>query len=315
MRLHMKKKTTVCRICIALAIFAQMAFAGNRSGSVTGLFLKLPINARATAMGNAQAALAQGALSIPFNPAGTLSVADFSLGATYNQWWADITHSFVGVSANLSDLGTVGFGVLMLATDDMLVRTPQFPEGTGEKFKAFEAAYAVSYARQISQEFGIGISAKYIQSNLFNKQLNAKSFALDIGTLYDIPVLQTRLGISINNLGQDLTYISETYSIPSVLRFGALTTVVQNEENEMYLAFQIARPNDGDEQYNLGGEYVVMSTIALRGGYRFNYDEENWSAGIGMNLRSLGLSGHLDYAYSHYKTLPATHMFSLELGF
>ncbi len=299
----------------AVVVMQWQLYAGNRSGTVTGQFLKLPINARATAMGNAQAALAEGALSIPYNPAGTLSVKDFSFGATYNQWWADISHTFVGGAINLDNWGTFGLGVIMLSTDDMLVRTPAFPEGTGEKFKAFDMAYTFSYARQISLDFGIGLSAKFIKSNLYNKEISANSIAFDIGTLYDVSILRTRLGISVNNLGRDLTYLNETYSLPTVLRFGARTTVIDEEDNRMFVVLQVARPNDSNEQYNVGGEYVVMETLAFRAGYRFNYDAENWSAGLGMDLKSLGLIGHVDYAYTNYTTLPATHMFSIELGF
>lgn len=311
----MKTYTYILTLFAALAIVSLPALGGNRSGTVTGQFLKIPINARAVGMGNAQVALAEGALSIAYNPAGILSVPEVSFGATYNQWWADITHSFIGGAVNLHDIGTLGVGVIMLSTDDMLVRTPAFPEGTGEKFKAVDMAYVVSYARQISQDFGIGLSAKYIQSNLYNKEIGAKSIAFDIGTLYDVAILRTRLGISVNNLGRDLTYLNETYSLPTVLRFGARTSVFEEEGSKLYLALQIGRPNDSDEQYNVGGEYIVFETLSFRGGYRFNYDAENWSAGLGMDLKSLGLLGHVDYAYTNYNTLPATHMFSLELGF
>ncbi len=107
-RLTMKHLLGV--MILAVLIFLS-ADAGNRSGTVTAQFLKLPVNARATAMGNAQVALGQGASSIAYNPAGILSVQNVSFGGTYNAWWADITHSFIGVAANLREWGTVGFGV------------------------------------------------------------------------------------------------------------------------------------------------------------------------------------------------------------
>ncbi len=311
----MKTTQRYAAVLTLLFLFAATLHAGNRSGSVTGQFLKLPINARASGMGNALVALADGASSIPFNPAGTLSIETAGFGATYNQWWADISHTFVGAAVNLNSIGTIGFGVIMLSTDEMIVRTPAFPEGTGEKFKAVDMAYMVSYARQISADFGIGLSAKYIKSNLYNDEITAKSIAFDIGTLYNVPILRTSLGISVNNLGRDLTYLNETYSLPTVLRFGAKTSIFEEENSKLYAAVQIGRPNDSDEQYNLGLEYVVFDALALRGGYRFNYDAENWSAGLGVNLSSLGLKGQIDYAYTNYVTLPGTHMFTLEMGF
>ncbi len=289
--------------------------AGNRSGIVTAQFLKLPSNARATAMGNAQVALAEGALSISYNPAGILSAQNITFGGTYNAWFADITHSFMGVAANLGEWGSIGAGITVLTTDDIVVTTPAFPEGTGELFKASDYAFTLSYARQVSEEFGIGVNAKYIKSFLYNDEIKGSSVAFDIGSLYDIPLLRTRLGISLNNLGKDITYINEQYSLPTALRFGARTTVFQEENHLLYGAFQVSRPNDADEQYNIGMEYVFQNIIALRGGYRFNYDTENWSGGLGVSLNSLGIDGKLDYSYTNYKFLPGTHMFSTEIGF
>jgi Type IX secretion system protein PorV len=306
------------RISVALLILVcagQGATAGNRAGSVTAQFLKIPINARAAAIGNAQVSLAEGAAAIAFNPAGTLTVQNVSVTASYDQWWADITHSFFGIAANLQEWGTIGIGLTLLATDDMVVRTPGFPEGTGEMFRVSEYAYTFSYSRQISEEFGLGLSVKYIDSHLYNSDIKASSIAFDFGTLYDIPVLRTRLGISVNNLGRDLKYLNETYSLPTALRFGARTTLLDEGIHKAYAVVQIGRPNDADEQYNVGVEYTYQDMVSLRTGYRFNYDTEDWSGGVGISLSSLGVNGTLDYAYTHYKYLPGTHMFTTEIGF
>jgi len=292
-----------------------VADAGNRSGTVTAQFLKLPVNARAVGMGNAQVALAEGASSIAYNPAGMLSVSAVSFGGTYNAWFADITHSFFGVAANLQELGTVGVGVTLLTTDDMAVTTPLFPEGTGELFRASDYAFTLSYARQISLEFSLGLSVKYIRSFLYNSDIGSNTLAFDIGSLYDIPILRTRLGISVNNLGRDLKFIHEQYSLPTALRFGVRTAVYEEGNHVLFAAFQIGRPNDADEQYNVGAEYVFEKLVFLRGGYRFNYDTEDWSLGAGVGLSSLGIEGTLDYSYTNYKFLPGTHMFSVEIGF
>ncbi|MBX2989751.1 MAG: PorV/PorQ family protein [Bacteroidetes bacterium] len=305
----------ICAVVAGVALLAMSASAGNRAGAVSGQFLKLPINARSAGMGNAQVSLAQGALSIATNPAGVLNIEGASFGSTYNQWWADITVAFFGATAKVEGWGTLGAGVTLLTTDEMNVTTPAFPEGTGQKFKASDVAYTVTYAKQISELFGLGLSAKFITSNLYNKEVSSNSVAFDIGTLYDIPVLRTRLGISVTNLGKDLRYINEQYSLPTALRFGATTALLQEEMHNVQAVFQIGRPNDSDEQYNVGLEYGFNETLYLRGGYKFNYDTEDFTGGLGVNLKSLGLNGAVDYAYSHYKFLPATHMFSIEIGF
>ena len=295
-------------------VTTSMGLAGNRSGSVSGQFLKLPVDARANALGGAGVALAEGPVSVVSNPAGILNVSNIAVGGSYTQWFADITHAAYGVTVNLHEWGSIGAGLIMLTTDDMEVRTPGSPEGTGELFKATEYAFSVGYSRQISEQFGLGVSAKYIDSHLLNNVHSATAIAFDVGTLYDIPVLRTRLGISLNNLGKDLTYITEQYSLPTALRFGARTIVFEEDIHRVYAAFQIGRPNDADEQYNLGVEYSYQDLVSLRTGYRFNYDTETWSGGIGVNLVSLGINGTVDYAYTNYKYLSGTHMFSLEVG-
>ena len=159
------------------------------------------------------------------------------------------------------------------------------------------------------------MSAKYIKSYLYNTDIGASSIAFDVGTIYDIPTLRTRLGISVNNLGRDLKFINEQYSLPTALRFGARTKLYEDEGQLIYAAVQVGRPNDADEQYNLGVEYVFQSLVSIRGGYAFNYDAENFSGGLGVSLNSLGIDGHLDYAYTNYRYLPGTHMFTTEIGF
>jgi hypothetical protein len=311
----MIRRTQLLILLLSVMFLAGEAEGGNRSGAVTAQFLKIPISARGAAMGSVQAPLAQGALAISYNPSGILSIPHASFGASYNSWFADIQHSFFAAAVNFEGLGTIGAGVTILTTDDMDVTTPGFPEGTGEKFKASDYAFTLTYARQITDMFGLGLSVKYIKSFLYNSELEAHTIAFDVGTLYDIPELRTRLGISLTNLGSDLKYIHEQYSIPTTLRFGARTSVYEQEHHHVFAAIQIGRPNDADEQYNVGMEYQFQDLVAFRGGYKFNYDNENWSGGLGFNLQSIGINGSLDYSYTNYKFLSGTHMISTEIGF
>jgi len=311
MRMRRKGMTVV-----ALTLLVSAAgVAGNRSGTVTGQFLKLSTSARAVAMGGAQVAVADGVNSMAYNPAGILSVGNYGFGATYTQLYADIQHSYIGAVKNIPGLGAVGLSVVILTTDDMLVTTPAFPEGTGEKFKASDYAVGLSFARQVTDQFRVGVNAKLIQSYLYNSEVGTSSFAFDIGTLYDIPVLRSHVGVSLTNLGKDLTFVNETYSLPTALRFGVLVDVLKDEMNQLVTTLQIARVNDADEQYNLGGEYVFNGMFALRAGWKFAYDQEDVTAGFGVNLNSLGVNSTLDYAYNNFTYLPGTHTITFEVMF
>ena len=302
-------------LSITIIFLSHSVYAGNRSGTVTAQFLKIPLSARAVSMGGAQVAVAEGVSAIGFNPAGMMTVHNIAIGGTYTHWFADIKHSYFGAVKNIRGIGAVGASIVILSTDDMAVTTPARPEGTGEYFRASDYAFSLAYARQVSDQFMVGINFKIIQSYLYNTVIGASSFAFDIGTLYDIPILRSRLGVSLTNIGKDLQYLNEPYSLPTSLRFGILLDMIKEEDHKLRSTFQISRNNDAEEQYNFGGEYVFNNLIALRGGWKFAYDVENFTAGFGINLSSIGFNGKLDYGYNNFMYLSGTHSITLDFNF
>jgi hypothetical protein len=289
--------------------------AGNRSGTTSGNFLKIPTSARAVGIGGAQVAVAEGVSSIAFNPAGMMSVNNYGVGFSYTAWFANVQHSYVGAVRNFQGIGAIGVSVTVLTTDDMIETTPMHPEGTGRNFRASDYAFSVAYARQVTDQFRVGVNAKYIQSYLFNTEVGGSSIAFDIGTLYDIAILRSHIGVSLTNIGKDLKYLEEQFSIPTALRFGVLVDILKEADHQVVTTLQISRLNDAEEQYNLGAEYVFNNMISLRGGYKFAYDQEDYAGGLGFKLNSFGLEGTLDLAYNHFIYLPGTYTMTFELQF
>jgi hypothetical protein len=311
----MRVKRAILVIGTAVLLLWSMGEAGNRSGTVSGEFLKLPLDARTVGMGGAQVAVAQGVSSIGFNPAGMMSVPNYGFAASYTSWFANIQYSYFGMVKNMGGLGNIGVSATILSTDDMPVTTPSYPEGTGEYFRATDYAFSVAYARQVTEQFMVGLNGKVIQSYLYNTEIGNATFAFDIGTLYDIPVLRSRIGVSLTNIGRDLQYINEPYSLPTALRFGVLVDMIKGENSSLVSTLQITRLNDADEQYNVGAEYVFNEIFSLRGGYKFAYDQENVTGGFGMKLNMMGVDGTFDYGYNNFKYLPGTHSFTLQFQF
>ncbi len=306
--------TWVFSVALVLS-FSTEVFAGNRSGTVSDLFLTMPVSARVVGLANADVATAEGVSSIAYNPAGILSISNYGFSATYSDWFAGISHSFVGAAVNVAGVGSFGISAITLSTNDMQVTTPAYPEGTGQYFRASDYAFSIAFAKQISDKFSFGLNAKYITSYLYNTSYGANAFAVDLGVLYDIPTLRTRLGIAIDNLGTDVKFINESYQIPTTLAFGAMVNLIQQETNKLIASIQVNRPNDANEEYNFGLEYTFEGRFMLRGGYKFGYDTENWAAGFGLNIDLLGVTGTLGYGYDNFKWLPGTHTISFQATF
>jgi hypothetical protein len=315
----MKEVLQVIKVTLSFLLLmmlcASVSNASDRSGTVSAQFLKIPLSARAVSMGGAQVAVAEGVSSIGFNPAGMMSVSEYAFGATYTSWFANIQHSYMGVVKNFPGIGALGMSLTLLTTDDMAVTTPSHPDGTGENFRASDYAFSVAYARQVSDKFMVGINTKVIKSYLYNVEIGASAFAFDIGTLYDIPRLHSRLGVSLTNIGKDVQYLNEPYSLPTALRFGILVDVLNEGNNQLKTTIQISRNNDTEEQYNAGAEYAFNGMVSLRAGYKFGYETEDVTAGFGANLNSLGINGTLDYGYNNFKFLPGTHSFTFNIQF
>jgi hypothetical protein len=60
-------------------------------------------------------------------------------------------------------------------------------------------AFGLSYARNLTNQFAIGINAKYINERYYHS--NATGFALDVGALFDTKFNGLMLGMSISNYG------------------------------------------------------------------------------------------------------------------
>ena len=77
--------------------------------------------------------------------------------------------------------------VSVLSMDEMKVRTIENHEGTGELFNYSTVVMGLNYSRYLTTNFAIGFNVKYINENLWH--MSSTGFAIDIGTLYKIPVL------------------------------------------------------------------------------------------------------------------------------
>ena len=65
---------------------------------------------------------------------------------------------------------------------DEKVRTVDQPEGTGEYYSAGDISLGLSYARNLTDRFSIGFSAKYVQETIWHE--SASAVAIDAGTIF-----------------------------------------------------------------------------------------------------------------------------------
>jgi hypothetical protein len=101
----------------ALLLLPLSAFAAD--GSTGAEFLKIGAGARPTAMGDAQVALAEGALAALWNPAGLGGLKANEVLFSHNKWLDDITDQRFVAAFALKNVGAVALAYERLALGDM----------------------------------------------------------------------------------------------------------------------------------------------------------------------------------------------------
>jgi len=94
--------------------------------------------------------------------------------------------------------------------------------------------------------------------------------------------------------------------------------LLQRGDSRVLTVAEFTHPSDNSEKVNWGAEYAFHDYLFLRGGYKFNYDTEGMTAGLGVKF-PLTLSkasvARLDYAYQDLKLLTAAHRVSVNVSF
>jgi long-subunit fatty acid transport protein len=301
-----------------MLLISISTFAGEKTGTTSGAFLKISALPGIAAMGNSYSSLSLGPGSAAYNPAGIIGSNNFDFALSYTRWFADISNNFFGAVYN-SRHGSFGFSLISLSTDDMEITTPNAVYGTGEYFKSSEYAVGLSYAEKMTDKLNLGATIKVIKSFLYNDQYSANAIAFDAGTIYNLNDKYS-LGITLKNLGSDIKYINESNNLPASLSLGFSGRESFGGIHHILWALQAIRYSDSDEKYSFGIEYNYNSVLYIRTGYQFAFgsesesNAENISGGIGINYYIYDLLMKLDYSYTNYKWLSGIHRISLQVG-
>ena len=294
-------KTTLSVGLLAAMLVAPLAAAPeaaaqDKPGTTAAPFLLIGTDARGTAMGSAQTAVAQGPAALHWNPAGLAAAGDRSRGGAVfstQEWFLDETrHSFVGAALNVGTLGTVGVSVTSLDYGEERVTTVDNPEGTGEFYGANDLAVGLSYARLLTEQFSIGATAKLVHQQLYNE--SATTGAVDLGVRYATDFQGIVIGASMTNFGGDLQLSGRDlrrridndpdrtgdndelpgaleigeWPLPLAFRVGISAMPVQAGDVSLMITAEGQAPSDNSQSASFGGEAAWRDLLFVRGGYR-----------------------------------------------
>jgi len=321
-------------ICFVMVLFyaagswAQLIpnLGGQRSGTAAIQFLKIGVGARAIGMGESFTAVANDASALYWNPAGIVEFKENQLLVSHINWLVDINHDFIGYVHHLDGTNSLGIGITALYMDDMMETTEYQPNGTGNYFSFSDIGLSLSYGRKMTDRFSFGISLKYVQETLAEFKMHG--VMIDLGTYYWTGFGSSRFAVCMSNFGNQVkptgSYINrdqqrisefQSFSPPTIFKVGFATELYQTRQHRLTTAIQLNHPNDNAENLNLGMEYGWREYFFLRGGYKFNVDEETFSLGIGYKVPLKIVDLSMDVSYSDLGRLGNVTRFSVLIGY
>jgi len=292
----MKKHFLGVLVILSFLLIAVKVSQGE--GTTGAQFLGIGVGARASAMGEAYGAIADDPSAIYWNPAGLSQIRSRELILSQNFWFLDMSHQYLaGVFPN--NIGHFGVSFYYSSSGDIPKVENFLKVG---KYSAYDVALSLAYANKMGRALSYGVTGKYILEKIENE--SASSFAFDLGFLYrPIPIPGLNLAVALQNIGPKIKFIEEGDPLPFNLRIAAAYQKV-----DFSFGSEVDKPIDGDPIFGLGGEYVILRTLALRAGYNTAH---SLSLGLGLFWKKFAFS----YAFIPYKNLDSSHRITLKLRF
>lgn len=328
----MKKTLYLIIICmLPLVGWAQLlpTFGGERAGLSALSFLKNDVSPRSAAMSGATVSLEGDPYSIWQNVAGMSDNSGNSFALTSMFLGAGINQSFVsGIFPFSSNTAALGLSINTLNSGAIEERTEFQPEGTGRMIYVNNTAFGLSYSQELSANFSLGGTLRYIYENLADFTNHAIN--VDVGFLYKTDFKDLRFAVLIRNFGGNTSltgqFLASNYNrtpgttlesntLPNVFSLGLSLVPWKNERHAILTAFQLNHPNDNAENYRLGVEYNYMQILFIRSGLKINVKGQCLPT-LGMGIRMmLGAHPlHFDYAATPTDYLGVQHLVGLRFS-
>jgi len=296
-------------------------------GTAAGQFMRVPVGARAVALGKAYSSCATDASALFWNPAGIMRTAGrTNYFVSHSEYTAGIDLNHFSFNWRRQNFG---FGVIagVLQSGDILRTTELHQNGTGQFFNANQFYIGASLARAMTDRFSIGGTVKYYQENLDEYQI--KSVLADLGILYNVGLGDLRVGFYVRNFGGDLKpsgtppaqpdgYIPagefQGFPAPTVGAFGASRSWRFTEKVALLTTADFSHPSDYKESFRLGSELDLRQMLFLRAGYETSRIEGGFAAGFGFQIKRKQFLLRIDYALSDLGSFGVIHHISVDLS-
>ena len=218
-------------------------------------FLRISPDARSGGMGDVGIATLPDANSAFWNLAKTpFNTNKGGVALTYTPWLKDLGLNDVYLASaagfyKLDELQAISGSLRYFSLGNI-----QFTDNSGNDLSSFrprEFAFDLGYSRKLSDNLGLGIALRYINSNLASGTINGVSYKAGSAVAGDISIFHTGIkedgtglnyGLTLSNLGSKISYTSDATQkdfIPANLGLGVAYTKAFDESSKITFGLDI----------------------------------------------------------------------------
>jgi hypothetical protein len=324
----MKNQVSALILGVCASLFSLHSTAQENTINVVTTavpFLRISPDARAGGMGDLGVATSPDANAQFYNVAKYAFAKNSSgIGVTYTPWLKDLGLNDVYLASlagyyRLSETETISGSLRYFSLGNI-----QFTDNLGNDLNAFrprEFSLDAGYSRKLSDILSLGVSLRYINSNLAGGQaVNGVSYkagnavAGDIGLYYDGTSEEgsgISAGLALTNLGSKIGYTSDATQkdfIPANMGIGVVYTKVTNEVNKLSFGLDIHKlmvptpPQLGD---SLG--LVNYRSKGVVGGWFSSFGDA--PGGFAEELKEFYFSAGAEYTYNEQFAVRAGYFY------
>jgi len=267
------KNFLVIIICFTIVLLSvSNGFADEENGGQGGAFLRIPVGARPSGMGNAFVSIADDANVLYYNPGGLYQLHGMTVGAMYSVMSMDRSHYQGSFIYEYEKYGTLGVMFTKFGISDIDGRDAQ--GNPTPSFDDSETAIAFGFGKKVLDRIGVGGTFKYISHSL--KDNKATGIGIDVGAHsgFEIqkPIVQAlslkavRVGFSLSNLGSSLewdTASSHKDDVPSTARIGTGLDLLYKDIGVL-VALEVSSTSNESMEFHTGVETWLYELLGLR---------------------------------------------------
>nr|MBN2277181.1 PorV/PorQ family protein [candidate division Zixibacteria bacterium] len=314
-------------------------------GGYNGVFLKVPVDARATGMGGAHIAVSNDGYSQLHNPAGLQTITANNFASSYRAMKLGRKLGYLSIGFPTRLESALAFSWLYTGYGEV-ERRDNSGFLTGSTISSEEHVFGLTFAKRFIPWLGLGTKLSYLHKSIGD--IKANSVGFNLGAILYVDSLSgyeagytkylsdLTLGLVISNLAGRYKWDSNTEGLgatktddfPIDIGLGLAGRILQGKlllaaDMDILLKRMDYPVDDGETQttdretvseavFQFGGEYELNDKLTLRTGL----DDGTFTAGAGFNFAFEKTFLSINYAFSNDRVGEGDdHIFSFGLIF